>query len=714
MHRSWPEETETEAKSTRNPPLGATWDGAGVRFAIGSHHASKIELCLFDQVDDRAETERISLERIDDDRWFASLDGCRPGQLYGYRAYGPYRPREGHRFNPHKLLVDPSARALAGDLRWDDAVYGYRYGEPAEDSSFDARDSAPFVPKGVVVDGHFDWGDDRPPATPWERSFLYECHVNGLTRLHPRVPQELRGTFLGMACEPIIEHLLSLGVTAVELMPVQQRLNRRTLVERGLSNYWGYDPIAFLAPDARFASGMLGEQVREFKSMVQRLHAAGIEVILDMVLNHTMEGDRLGPTLSLRGLDNAGYYRLDPQDPREYENFTGCGNTLNASHPLVQRLVLETLRYWVSEMHVDGFRFDLATVLARDRQGVTPHHPLLASMCGDPVLSTVKLIAEPWDVGPEGYRIGSFPSNWAEWNDRYRDDVRRFWRGDGGTTAGIAYRLSGSSDLFARDGRRPQASVNYVASHDGFSLHDLVSYSRKYNEANGEDNRDGHLEEFSRNWGCEGPTKDPAVIELRDRAKRSMLATVAFSLGVPMLTAGDEMGRSQRGNSNAYCHDGDLSWVSWDLTPGQCEFLRFVQEQFATRSRYRAFGRHEFFRGEVQCSCDLKDVSWWHAGGREMTESEWRDSRNRFLAMLVHDHPAKSASAARPPGETLLLLMNANEQPVTVSPPPIIQPGRWVVRTDTCAPTNDSGPDSEGNIGMPPHTLKLLEFHVAE
>ncbi|MBI4260311.1 MAG: glycogen debranching protein GlgX, partial [Actinobacteria bacterium] len=502
-------------------PLGATWDGQGVNFAIFSEHADGVELCLFDPRDDRVETDRIRLQERTDLIWHAYLPDVRPGLLYGYRVYGPYAPREGHRFNPAKLLLDPYGKAVSRTIQWDDSLYGYQIGHPDEDLAPDHRDSGAFMPKNVVVDPAFTWGDDRPPRTPWNRTVIYECHVKGLTHLHPAIPPEHRGTYLALASEPVVDHLQALGITAVELLPVHQFVNDRRLVDAGLTNYWGYNSIGYFAPDVRYATGHLGEQVRDFKSMVKGLHRAGIEVNLDVVYNHTGEGNHLGPTLSFRGIDNAAYYRLMPDDLRFYMDFTGTGNSMNMLHPRTMQLIMDSLRYWVGEMHVDGFRFDLASSLARELYDVNRLGTFFDIIQQDPVLSQVKLIAEPWDVGPGGYQVGNFPVGWAEWNDKYRDTVRRFWRGDPGQVADLASRLSGSSDLYQLSGRRTYASVNFVTAHDGFTLHDLVSHERKHNEANGEDGRDGTEENWSRNWGQEGPADSPAVRRTRERIKRN-------------------------------------------------------------------------------------------------------------------------------------------------------------------------------------------------
>ncbi len=561
-------------------PLGASWDGEGVNFALFSEHAEAVSLLLFEDPRSGEPSTVIPLTETTDQVWHVYLPDVRPGALYGYKVDGPYDPGAGHRFNPNKLLIDPYAKAVSGPIDWSDDLFGYTVGDPAEDFSFDTRDSASALPKSVVVDPSFTWQDDRPPRTPWNRTVIYETHVRGMTMQHPGVPAHLRGTFLGLASDPIVDHLLNLGVTAVELMPVHHFVADRNLVAKNLTNYWGYNSIAFFAPHVGYATGALGEQVGEFKSMVRTLHRAGIEVILDVVYNHTAEGNHLGPTLSLKGIDNAVYYRLSPEDQRYYLDYTGTGNSLNVLHPRAMGLVTDSLRYWVTDMHVDGFRFDLAPVLSRgDDAGQSS--AFFEIVRQDPVLSTVKLIAEPWDASPDGYQLGHFPQGWSEWNGAYRDCVRRFWRGDPGMVPELASRLTGSSDIYAPSGRRTYASVNFVTCHDGFTLTDLVTYEHKRNEANGEDNHDGTDQNYSRNWGAEGESESARIERTRDRMKRNFLATLFFSQGVPMLLGGDEIGRTQRGNNNAYCQDNDLSWFNWDIgETGEdlCNFVRDVIE----------------------------------------------------------------------------------------------------------------------------------------
>jgi glycogen operon protein len=578
-------------------------------------HATAVELCLFDGPEG-PETHRLALPGHAGDVWHGYLPNVRPGQCYGYRAHGPYDPERGHLFNPAKLLLDPYSRAISGSVPWSDTLLGHASRDSGSRLVPDTRDSAGELPRCVVVTSSFAWGDDEPPRTPWSRSVIYECHVKGLSIRHPDVAERERGTYLGVAADPIIQHLRSLGVTAVELLPVHHAVTERALVERGLTNYWGYNSIGFFAPDARYASGGLGQQVDEFKSMVRRLHRAGIEVILDVVFNHTGEGDLLGPTIGFRGIDNATYYRLNAADAQPYVDFTGCGNTLDCRNPHVLALIMDSLRYWTLEMHVDGFRFDLAPALARGSDEFDPAAPLFAMIRDDPVLAQAKLIAEPWDLGPDGYQGGRFPEEWAEWNDGYRDTVRRFWRGDTGQVADLASRLSGSSDPFEANGRGPWASVNFIVAHDGFTLRDLVSYEHKDNHANGQDNRDGSAENWSCNWGAEGPTDRADVLRLRDRATRNFLATLAFSQGVPMLSHGDELGRTQHGNNNVYCQDSDVSWVDWSLDAERRGILEFAQRVFSFRQAHPELRRSTFFHGRA--GREARDLAWLHPDGREI------------------------------------------------------------------------------------------------
>ena len=638
-------------------PLGATWDGHGINFALFSAHAERVELCLFDARG--RERQRIALREQTDQVWHGYLPQARPGLLYGYRVQGPYQPQHDQRFNAHKLLVDPYAKELVGALRWNDALYGYTVGHRKGDLSFDRRDSAAYLPRCRVPETAFSWGDDRPPRVPWQDTVIYELQVKGYTMRHPRVPEALRGTYAGLGTEASIGHLRRLGITTVELMPVQAFVSERHLAERGLHNYWGYNPLGWFAPEPRYAAA---QPVQEFKTLVRSLHAAGIEVILDVVYNHSCEGNELGPTLSLRGLDNRSYYAL-ADDRRYYADASGCGNTLNTGHARVLQLVLDSLRYWVEEMHVDGFRFDLASALAREHgRHVDLAGGFLRAVGQDPVLRGVKLIAEPWDVGHGGYQLGRFPAGWAEWNDRYRDGMRAFWRGDEGTLGEFARRLSGSSDLFGHSGRRPAASINYVTAHDGFTLHDLVSFSHKHNEANGEDNRDGHDHNLSWNCGAEGPSDDAAVQALRERLKRNLLATLLLSQGVPMLLAGDELGRTQRGNNNGYAQDNEISWLDWSLDAEQDWLIDFVAGLVALRRAHPSFRRRSFFGGRHGEAGH--DVRWLQPDGVEMDEAQWNDAQTRCVGLWMDGSALLDTD---PRGQRLadadfLLLFNAHHE----------------------------------------------------
>jgi isoamylase len=691
-------------------PLGATWDGEGTNFAVFSEQATAVDLCLFSHPEDAHEATRIRLRERTDQIWHAYLPDARPGQLYGFRVHGPYAPEEGHRFNPAKLLLDPYAKAVSGVIRWSDALSGYSMKHPIEtrDLVADPSDSAAGLPKCVVVESAFSWGDDKHPRTPWNRTVIYEAHVKGMTMLHPDVPEEIRGTYLGLATDPIIDHLFSLGVTAIELLPVHHFVTERRLAEMGLVNYWGYSSIGYFAPDVRYASGGLGHQVAEFKSMVKRFHRAGIEVILDVVYNHTAEGNHLGPTLCFRGIDNATYYRLDPESRRFYVDYTGTGNTLDIRHSRTMQLVMDSLRYWVADMHVDGFRFDLAPVLARGDVDVSPFAEFFDVVRQDPILSRVKLIAEPWDLGPGGYQVGRFPIGWGEWNGKYRDTTRKFWRADPGQLGEFASRLAGSSDLFEASQRSPQASVNFVTCHDGFTLHDLVSYESKHNEANGESNRDGTDDNQSRNWGVEGPTEAVHVIRMRERIKRNFLATLAFSQGVPMLSHGDELGRTQLGNNNAYCQDGPLSWVDWRLTPLQRELLAFTRAVFAIRAANPVLRRRNYFRREPDHPGGVKDLTWLRPDGSEMTEADWEDPGNHVLGMLILGEATDEVDerGRRLRGEAILLLTNggARSRPFTL--PPMETPGGWTEILNTAHPVPRVV--REGKVSLVAHSLMLL------
>ncbi|MEW6365087.1 MAG: glycogen debranching protein GlgX [Acidobacteriota bacterium] len=671
-------------------PLGATWDGAGVNFAIFSENATQVELCLFDSLHSPTESHRIPLPEQTHLIWHGYLPDLLPGQLYGYRVQGLYDPQAGHRFNPNKLLIDPYAKAIGRRVRWNDAMFGYRIADPAEDLSYDERDNAAFAPLAAVIDQAFTWGDDRPPSTPWHRTVIYELHVNGFTRQHLGVRERLRGTYSGLASEAAIRHLKELGVTAVELMPVHHHVDDRHLVDRGLSNYWGYNTLAYFAPDIRYATTPNPEEsVREFKRMVRALHAAGLEVILDVVYNHTAEGNHLGPTLSFRGIDNAAYYRLVPENPRFYMDFTGCGNSLNMRHPSVLQMIMDSLRYWVLEMHVDGFRFDLASTLARELYEVDRLSAFFDVILQDPVLSQTKLIAEPWDLGEGGYQVGNFPVGWTEWNAKYRDAARRFWRGDPGMVRELASRLTGSSDLYEQSGRRPFASINFITSHDGFTLQDLVSYNQKHNEENGEGNKDGEDENLSWNCGVEGPTSEEGVRGVRERQKRSFLATLLFSQGVPMLCGGDEIGRTQGGNNNAYCQDSPLSWLDWTPDPRKTEFLDFVRQVMRIRGDQPVLRRRKFFRGEVTSGPFGKDILWFDTAGAEMTEASWNTDFIRCLgAVFVGDAMDETdRNGERVTGDTLALLLNADDDRVRFQLPPACRDWEWEILVDTAAAT---------------------------
>jgi glycogen operon protein len=691
-------------------PLGATWDGEGVNFAIFSENATGVDLCLFDRSDDAHWRARISMRERNDQIWHCYLPDVRPGQLYAYRVNGPYRPEHGHRFNPTQLLLDPYTRAVSGTITLTNALYAYKVSSEREDLDPADNSNASGMPKCVVIDPAFTWGDDRSPRIPWNRSVIYECHVKGMTMRHPDVEPRIRGTYLGLATEPLIDHFHSLGVTAVELLPVHHFVAERALTERGLTNYWGYNSIAFFAPDARYATGGMASQVYEFKTMVKKLHTAGIEVILDVVYNHTGEGDRLGPTLSLRGIDNKAYYRLSSANPRMYMDFTGCGNSLNMLHPRTIQLIMDSLRYWVLEMHVDGFRFDLATVLARELFDVNRLGTFFDIIHQDPVLSQVKLIAEPWDVGPGGYQVGNFPIGWAEWNGKYRDSVRRFWRGDGGMVPELASRLSGSSDIYQWSDRQAYASVNFITAHDGFTLRDLVSYERKHNDANGEGNRDGVDENFSRNWGVEGPTDDAVTSGVRERLMRNFLATLAFSQGVPMLSHGDEFGRTQGGNNNAYAQDNETSWVNWDLDDRQASLFAFTRTVFQIRHANPVLRRRTFFGGRVLPKSGGKDLTWLRPDGAEMTEQDWHDPERRALGMLIDGDAADEEDDRGRPitGDTMLLLLNAGDAPVRFALPLPNGRGIWVELVDTGDQRADASRDSA--IALAAQSFVLLRF----
>ncbi len=673
-------------------PLGATWDGNGTNFSLFSEHAERVELCLFDEAD--RET-RVDLRERTALNWHGFLPDVRPGQRYAYRVHGPWDPAKGHRFNPSKLLIDPYAKAIDGPIAYD-AANVLPYEPDGEDADLvrDETDDADAIPRSIVIDAGFDWQDDRPPATPWHETLIYEVHVKGFTKRKPGVREDLRGTYAGLASDTAIEHLRSLGVTAVELLPVHHIANEAWLVGKGLSNYWGYSSIGYLAPHALYAAtGLAGEQVREFKGMVKALHRAGIEVILDVVYNHTAEGNHLGPMLSFKGIDNLSYYRCSPDDPRHYVDFTGTGNSLNPLHPSVLRLIMDSLRYWVLEMHVNGFRFDLASALAREFWEVNRLSAFFDIIHQDPVLSQVKLIAEPWDVGPGGYQVGNFPVLWTEWNGVYRDEMRDFWRGQSDGVAEFASRLTGSSDLYQSDGRRPFASINFVTAHDGFTMRDLVSYNQKHNEANLEDNRDGTDDNRSWNCGVEGPTDDPQILALRARQHRNLLTTLLLSQGVPMLLGGDEMGRTQGGNNNAYCQDNEIGWFNWELDDEQEALLEFTRRLIALRKAHPVFHRRDFFGGRDGDGSGLPDIRWFREDGREMSRRDWRADDRRVLGVFLNGEEIPSPSPTGEPvvDDSFVLLVNGGYEPTGFRLPARRFGNRWRQVVSTADPEAPEG-----------------------
>lgn len=666
--------------------LGATWDGKGTNFAIFSENATKVELCLFDEAD--CET-RIELNEREHYIWHGYFPSLQPGQRYGYRVYGPYNPQNGHRFNPSKLLIDPYGYAIAGEVRHGSALFGYDWQDAALDLSFNGDNSARLMPQCIVVDTQFDWEEDSRLEIPWNKTIIYELHVKGFTQQHPSIPRSLRGTYAGLAHPAAIEHFRSLGVTAVELMPVHHfHANPGHLAGRNLSNYWGYDSLNYFAPYAGYsASGAKGQQVREFKAMVKTLHRAGIEVILDVVYNHTGEGNHMGPTLSFRGIDNAAYYRLVGDDLRYYMDYTGCGNSLNVSHPQVLKLIMDSLRYWVLEMHVDGFRFDLASALARELYEQGTLASFFDIIHQDPVLSKVKLIAEPWDVGPGGYQVGEFPLLWSEWNGKYRDTVRDFWRGEDSTLAEFAYRFTGSSDLYESNGRRPHASINFITAHDGFTLSDLVSYNHKHNESNGEDNQDG--EDHNRSWNCgfEGETDLPEVVSLREQQRRNLMTTLLLSQGVPMLVAGDEMGRTQQGNNNAYCQDNEISWLNWDLSDSNQAFLGYTRQLIGFLLAHPIFRRRQWFQGRAIYGSSVSDIGWYNVDGSSMTEEQWNAGFIKSLAVFLNGHEIVTPThqGERILDDSFLIFFNAHWELIEFSLPVSLADYDWSMVIDTKA-----------------------------
>ena len=692
-------------------PRGGTWDGKGTNFAVFSANATKVEVCIFDKTGAQ-ELDRIELPEYTDQIWHGYLADVRPNTIYGYRVHGPYAPDAGHRFNPNKLLLDPYACAHLGELKWNPAVYGYKL-ESGDDTTFDERDSAPFMPKCIVVDPGFDWkGQPLHRQVPWDNTIIYETHVKGFTKLHPGVPQRLRGTYAGLGSKKAVEYIKSLGVTSVELMPIHTFVNDSYLLDKGLTNYWGYNSIGFFAPDPRYAFDR-GGSLLEFKEMVSNFHDAGLEVILDVVYNHTAEGNQLGPTLSFKGIDNASYYRLLPDKKRLYINDTGTGNTLNLSHSRVIQMVTDSLRYWVEQTHVDGFRFDLGTILAREPNGFDNQSGFLKACSQDPVLGTVKLIAEPWDCGPGGYQVGAFPPGWAEWNDKFRDQVRDFWRGQAAASV-ITPRRCASGDFFNRQGRKPWASVNFITAHDGFTLNDVVSYNEKHNEANGENNRDGSSDNRSWNCGAEGPTDDPAINAFRQRQMRSMLGTLLLSQGTPMLLAGDEFGRTQRGNNNAYCQDNEISWLDWNLAKQNQSQIAFVQQLTALRHKYPVLRRSRFLTGEYNEELKVKDVTWINANGSEMQGSQWADPNMRCLGMLMDGRAQTSGVKQLGHDATLLLVLNVYQDVVQFTLPQCVGGDQWSLLLDTNIPDLPEGGvfKMETPYAVTAHSLLLFELQT--
>ncbi|TDV67637.1 glycogen debranching protein GlgX [Pseudomonas sp. LP_7_YM] len=704
-----PEVTASRIREGLPFPLGANWDGLGVNFAIFSANATKVELCLFDSSGE-TELERIELPEYTDEIFHGYLPDAHPGLVYGYRVYGPYDPKNGHRFNHNKLLIDPYAKQLVGELKWSEALFGYTIGHPDDDLSFDERDSAPFVPKCKVIDPAYTWGRDQRVNVPWEKTVFYETHTRGFTMRHPAVPDELKGTFSGLKVDEVIQHIKGLGVSSVELLPIHAFVNDQHLLQKGMTNYWGYNTIAFFAPDPRF---LAHGKIAEFKEMVAHMHQAGLEVILDVVYNHTAEGNERGPTLSMRGIDNASYYRLMPDDKRFYINDSGTGNTLDLSHPCVLQMVTDSLRYWASEMHVDGFRFDLATILGRYHDGFDERHSFLVACRQDPVLRQVKLIAEPWDCGPGGYQVGHFAPGWAEWNDKFRDTVRAFWKGDEAQLADLASRLTASGNMFNQRGRRPYASVNFVTAHDGFTLHDLVSYNDKHNEDNDENNQDGSNDNRSWNHGVEGTTEDPEINALRLRQMRNFFATLLFSQGTPMIVAGDEFARTQHGNNNAYCQDSEIGWVNWEWDEDGKALHSFVQRLIKLRLKYPILRRGRFLVGDYNEELGVKDVTWLSPSGEEMTIEQWEDPNGRCLGMLMDGRAQETGIRRRGSEATMLLIVNSHHDGVNFTLPEVPEGVHWVSLVDTNQPeirgkdTFDFGSE----YTVTPRSLLLFELH---
>ncbi|MVN93097.1 glycogen debranching protein GlgX [Mucilaginibacter aquatilis] len=693
-------------------PLGATPDSKGVNFAIYASNATKVELCLFKTPQDEVEFLKIDFTEHSHHIWHAYVPHLKPGQLYGYRIHGPYEPQNGLRFNPNKLLIDPYAKAISGTIDWHDSLFAYDVYSDEKDLSFSETDSAPFIPKSVVVSSKFDWEDDCPPATPYHSTIIYETHVKGFTKLHPEIPEEIRGSYAALGHPVTIEYLKKLGITAIELMPVHHFVADRHLVENGLTNYWGYNTIGYFAPDARYASaGKQGEQVTEFKQMVKELHKAGIEVILDVVYNHTAEGNELGPTLSFKGIDNEGYYRLT-EDKRHYMDYTGTGNTLNAYLPNVLRLIMDSLRYWITEMHVDGFRFDLASTLARELHEVNRLSAFFDIIHQDPIISQVKLIAEPWDVGEGGYQVGKFPQGWGEWNGKYRDCVRDYWRGEHSTLAEFASRFTGSADLYKDDFRNPTASINFITAHDGFTLNDLVSYNDKHNDANGEDNKDGESNNRSCNYGAEGPTDDETINQIREQQKRNFITTLFLSQGVPMLVAGDEMSRTQNGNNNAYCQDNEISWVDW--SSADQELIEFTSQMIHFRRKHPAFARKRWFRGTPIKG--VEDIAWFLPEGEQFSDEHWNTDFAKSLAVFINGRALRTRNSV---GEAIIddgfyVIFNAHWEPVEYKLPGSLYSKNWTKIIDTTNHTvaDEETYDAESNITVNGRSIVVLHHPV--
>ena len=683
-------------------PQGATWDGKGVNFSLFSAASDAVDLCLFDSADDTEESHRIRLTARTNGVWHIYLPEVKPGQLYGYRVHGPYEPEKGLRFNANKLLLDPYAKAIGREVNWADELFGYQIGHADADLSFDGRDSAPFAPLAVVIDGAFNWDDEQRPNISWPETIIYEAHVRGMTKLHPNIPEGIRGSYKAMASDPILAHLKKLGITTVELMPVHHFLQDRHLLEKGLRNYWGYNTLGFFAPEPSYSSHRDGvEAVKEFKEMVKRFHNAGFEVVLDVVYNHTAEGNQAGPTLSFRGIDNTAYYRTVAEEPRYYMDYTGCGNTLNMVTPHSLQFLMDSLRYWVTEMHIDGFRFDLAAALARELKEVNQLGPFFDTLYQDPTLATTKLIAEPWDLGAGGYQVGNFPIGWTEWNGKYRDTVRKFWKGDMGLHSEIATRLGGSSDLYEHSGRLPFASINFVTAHDGFTLHDLVSYQEKHNEANLDDNRDGSDDNNSWNGGVEGATDDPAILDLRERQKRNLWCTLILAQGVPMICAGDECGRSQHGNNNSYCQDNELSWLRWDWTKAQHDFFQFACRVVAIRRKHPSFRRRSFKPSALDEPLSASTVRWFRSDGLEMQMEDWDNGGwMRTLGMFLDGTAPEIRDLDGREVQDLdfLLLLNAHHEPVDFRLPLPLPAGPWRASIDTAQPEAKENEKDVGDV----------------